>query len=56
MKKITIIATSIMLLAFANVNAAEKRIGISATTTIQSIQESFMKLITINHYQTICKK
>ena len=27
MKKITVIATGIMLLVFANVNAAEKRIG-----------------------------
>ena len=33
MKKITIIATSIMLLVFANVNAAEKRIGVSAAFT-----------------------
>jgi len=33
MKKIFIIATSIMLLTFANVNAAEKRIGVSAAFT-----------------------
>ena len=33
MKKITIILTSIMLLVFANVNAAEKRIGVSAAFT-----------------------
>ena len=33
MKKITIIAASIMLLVFANVNAAEKRIGVSGAFT-----------------------
>ena len=33
MKKITVIATSIMLLVFANVNAAEKRIGVSGAFT-----------------------
>ena len=33
MKKFTIIATSIMLLAFANVNAVEKRIGLAAGLT-----------------------
>ena len=36
MKKIIIIASSIMLLAFANVNAAEKRIGVSAAYTMFS--------------------
>ena len=33
MKKITIIATSIMLFVFTSVNAAEKRIGVSAALT-----------------------
>ena len=33
MKKITVIATGIMLLVFANVSAAEKRIGISGAYT-----------------------
>jgi len=33
MKKLTIIATSIMLLAFSNVSAVEKRIGVSAAFT-----------------------
>jgi hypothetical protein len=36
MKKITIIATSIMLFVFANVTAAEKRVGISAAYTMLS--------------------
>ena len=33
MKKLTIIATSIMLLAFANVNAVEKRVGLAVGYT-----------------------
>jgi hypothetical protein len=36
MKKIVIIATSIILLVFASVNAAEKRIGVSAAYTMFS--------------------